>query len=187
LGNLRIANFTNRILRRRFAEIVNLSTNSPFSLAGEFRDQVWHVTDPHNIWSVGSKKRLLCNIICSSSLLYLFSGVICVHGYDKDTYSANSQTGELIWGAIALAVGAIGIVHRWVWFWGIMHRKWASPLRALLIGATSIILGFLALGWGLHHTDPVLSEVIEMDVLHPNSFHTLEEEHRRKSAAVDLV
>jgi drug/metabolite transporter (DMT)-like permease len=58
---------------------------------------------------------------------------------------------------LVLTVGAVGIVHGWVWVWGIMHRKWTSPLRALLIGVTSIILGFLALGWGLRHTDPVLS------------------------------
>jgi hypothetical protein len=108
----------------------------------------------------------LRNVICASSLLYLLSSIICVRGYDNNPYSANYQTEDLVWGPIVLAIGTAGIIHGWIWFWGVMHRKWTSPLRALLIGAMSMILGFLALGWGLRHTDPVLSGHLHGPFLH---------------------
>jgi hypothetical protein len=157
LRHLRIANCPNCIYCRCFSEVTNFRANAPLVLSRKFRDRVKRVTRPHKVWSVSPKKRLLGNIVCSSSLFYLLSSVICVGGYDQNADSTNAQIGDLVWGPAVLALGAVGVVHGWVWVWGIMHRKWASPLRALLIGVTSMILGFLALGWGLRHTDPALS------------------------------
>jgi hypothetical protein len=140
-----------------FSKVTNFGANAPLALARKFGDRVKRVTRPHNVWSVRPKECLLRNIVCNSSLFYLLSGIKGVQGYNNYSYSADANAGDLVWGPVIIAVGTIGIVHGWVCVWGTMHRKWASPLRVLLIGLTSIILGFLALGWGLYHTDPVLS------------------------------
>jgi hypothetical protein len=111
----------------------------------------------HHVWPICKQQRLVCNIICISGLLYLLSGVIGVKAQDYHPYGTNQEHSNLLWGPMVLAAGVVGIIHGWYWFWGIMGQKWTSPLKAFIIGTLSIILGFVALSWGLHHTDPVLS------------------------------